>query len=249
MTRAFGLMVVGLMAMLLTGCSAGWNPADFNRGAPAGTGFQVHPLPGTERKYGVYIPHDYNPSKSYPTVLFLHGLFENGTDPTEAMLVGVGPVVAEKKLAADFIIIFPIARSDWRSEDELKLAKRVLDDVKSHYSVDPNRVSLTGVSMGGYGTWALAQMYPTEFCALSPMAAFSKPGAVPAIKGIPVWIWHNSGDIFVSPGDAKEMERLLKAAGGNVRLTMNSSAAHNVWVAAYRDPEYWNWVRAQNRGN
>ena len=248
MARILVVYVWVVVALGLTGCGAKWDPKAFNAGAPAGTGFEYRDLPGSDRKYGVFIPHDYDGTRAYPAVVFLHGLFENGSDPKSSMLVGLGPVVAERKLAAGYIIVFPQARSDWRSKDELLLAKRVLEDVKAKYRVDVQRVTLTGVSTGGYGVWALAQMYPNEFSALVPMAAFDKIEAIPVVKHIPTWIWHNSGDVFVSAGNAKSMYKGLKAAGADVRMTMNDSRAHNVWVAAYRDPAFWQWVGEQRRG-
>ena len=123
MARILVVCVWVVVALGLTGCGAKWDPKAFNAGAPAGTGFEYRDLPGSDRKYGVFIPHDYDGTRAYPAVVFLHGLFENGSDPKSSMLVGLGPVVAERKLAAGYIIVFPQARSDWRSKDELLLAK------------------------------------------------------------------------------------------------------------------------------
>jgi predicted peptidase len=218
-----------------------------NEGAKAGTGFQIHQL-ANGRKYGVFVPHSYSPSKWYPTILFLHGGFENGSDPDKAFNVGIGPVIADKAETFEYIVIFPQARSSWRDgPTETNDAYAALQETRKKYRVDDARVTLTGLSWGGYGVWALAQEHPTEFCALVPMCGNEKTDAVPAVKRIPTWCFHNNLDPFVSAGDSKNMVNLINEAGGQAKITTYGAIGHDVWVRAYKEPELWAWIGKQRK--
>lgn len=245
---AAAVLVSGVLA---GGCAGSGSVAQLNAASPAGTGFVVKSLGNQPngRKYGVFVPRSYDGTRAYPVILFLHGAFEGGGDPRKAFSVGLGPVIQEKAATFEYIAIFPQTRGNWgENTRDLADAYRALQEVKQAYRVDSSRIILTGLSIGGYGVWALAEQYPNEFAALVPMCGYDKPSAVPAIKHIPTWIFHNSADPFVSVGDSKVMERLIREAGGNVRLTTYPAFGHDVWVRAYREPALWTWLGQQRRG-
>jgi predicted peptidase len=224
--------------------------ANASKGAPAGTGFVVKNLGGSEsgRKYGVFVPHNYDGTRPYPVILFLHGAFEGGGNPSKAFSVGLGPVISEQASTFDFIAIFPQTRGNWgENTKDLADAYQALQEVKRDYRVDGSRVILTGLSIGGYGVWALAEKHPGEFAALVPMCGYDKLDAVPEVRGIPTWIFHNNMDPFVSVGDSRAMERELKKQGADVRLTVYTAFGHDVWVRAYREDALWQWMRQQRR--
>ncbi|MFN4243167.1 MAG: prolyl oligopeptidase family serine peptidase [Tepidisphaerales bacterium] len=238
-------------AAFSAGCAGGGAAvAQLNAQSPQGTGFVIRTLGNQPdgRRYGVFIPRSYDGTREYPVILFLHGAFEGGTDPRRAFSVGLGPVIQEKAATFNYIAIFPQTRGNW-GEDTRDLADafRALQEVKQAYRVDRSRVILTGLSIGGYGVWAMAEQHPQVFAALVPMCGYDRPEAVPAIKHIPTWIFHNSFDPFVSVGDSKVMEKLLREAGGNVRLTTYPAFGHDVWVRAYREPALWEWLGQQRR--
>lgn len=243
--RLLPLMFLSLLSLLSTACSN--SVARANEGAKPGTGFTIHQLPN-ERKYGVFLPHDYTPNKWYPTIVFLHGGFENGSDPEKAFNVGIGPVIADHASTFQYIVIFPQARGSWRDgPEETNDAYAALQEVRKNYRVDDSRIILTGLSWGGYGVWALAEEHPTDFCALVPMCATEKPDAVPTIKNIPVWCFHNTLDPFVSAGDSKNMVKLINEAGGQAKLTTYTAFGHDVWVRAYNEPGLWEWMMKQRK--
>jgi predicted peptidase len=242
------LIAVVALLFVAAGCGGGWKPTDFNKGVAPGRGFQYRTEASTGRQYAVFIPHDYDPSRSYPAVLFLHGLFEGGADTDKAVLVGMGPSVAEMSRTLPFIIIFPQARGDWRNDADLHEAHRLLQDAKRTWSIDPDRVSVTGLSVGGYGTWRIAELYPNEFSALVPMCGYDRVPGVPRIRHIPTWIFTNATDPFVSAGDSRAMYAALKQAGGDVRITEYPEFGHNCWSRGYRERELWNWLARQRRG-
>lgn len=242
------VMSVGILTTMAfsTGCSNAVSKA--NASAPKGTGFVVSNLPTNQRKYGVFVPYNYDPNKAYPTILFLHGGFENGSNPETAFNVGLGPEIADHAKEFGYIVIFPQARDSWRSGDvELNDAYAALQETRRHYRVDDSRVILTGLSWGGYGVWALAEKHPTDFAALVPMCGNDKLDAVPAIKGIPIWAFHNTMDPFISCGDSRVMVDAVNKAGGQAKLTTYTALGHDVWVRAYRDLDLWKWMGQQHR--
>ena len=242
--RLFSLACLCITLALFTGCSNAVGRA--NDGAPSGTGFLVKKLPN-ERRYGVFVPRNYDPGKPYPVILFLHGGFENGSDPDKAFSVGLGPVVADRAANFEYIAIFPQARGSWRDDHETDDAYTALQEVRRSYRVDNSRVILTGLSWGGYGVWTLAEQHPSEFAAIVPMCANEKPDAVPAIRGIPTWCFHNALDPFVSCGDSKNMVNLINEAGGKAKITTYGAFGHDVWVRAYKEPELWTWLAQQRK--
>lgn len=232
--------------LLLSGCST-WSTLEYNQGVAPGRGFVTRTDPVSGRQYMVFVPHNYSPSKQYMTVLFLHGLFEGGNNPEKAVLVGLGPSVAERSRTLECIVVFPQARNNWRNEEDQRHAVAILQDVRRNYSVDNDRIVLTGLSDGGYGVWAVASLYPDQFAALVPMCGYDKLDAVPRIRHLPTWIFHNTGDPFVSVGDSRAMRDALQKAGGRVSLTEFGTMGHNCWTRAYKMNELWAWMGQQRR--
>ena len=115
---------------------------------------------GSERHYCVYTPAGYDPARRYPTVLFLHGLFESGNNGTGATKVGIGPAIRAKPDRFNCIVIFAQTSSSWRDDDQLPMAIATLDDASSKFAVDRGRVTATGLSTGGAAVWKLGARYP-----------------------------------------------------------------------------------------
>jgi predicted peptidase len=130
--------------------------------------------------------------------------------------------------------------------------KILLDQIQAKYSVDPLRVYLTGLSLGGFGTWEFALREPQRFAAIAPIAGGYKYGSqeipenICALKDVPVWAFHGAQDSAVRPAQSADLVRALKACGGNARLTLYPNAGHaDSWEQAYADPELYRWLLAQ----
>jgi predicted peptidase len=193
--------------------------------------------------YLLFLPEDYgaDPHKKWPLLLFLHGLGETGDDLEMLKMHGI-PKVVEEWDDFPFITVSPQCpyRSCWMSEADTLNA--LLDDVVETYAVDAERVYLTGLSMGGYGTWHLATQYPDRFAAVVPIAGGGDPDQVCALKDVPIWAFHGAKDDVVYPEESKKMVNALEACGGNVQFTLYPDAYHNSWTQTYENPELYQWL-------
>src|SRR4051812_28148694 len=120
-----------------------------------------------------------------------------------------------------------------------------LADAKSHYSIDESRISLTGMSSGANGVWAVGARHTNIFAAFIPMAGHSDTSAVPKLKNMPIWALHNSGDFIVPVGGTRDMVKRLRAEGNNVHYDEFSASGHNCWDAAYDKGEMLRWLEQQ----
>ena len=224
---------------------------------------------GVTRHYQVFVPSPAVAGARPPIVLFLHGSGERGEDGAKQVGAGLGPAVRAR--AADFpaIVVFPQAPDGSEWSDHPALALATLDAAVDEFGGDPARVYLTGMSMGGYGTWDLAVRHPDRFAALVPVCGgVTAPGdrrptlrvtavdgaddpfaAVAAkVRDIPTWIFHGARDDLVLPEQSRRMHAALQAADAReVRYTEWPDANHNSWDVTYADPAMWDWLLAQRR--
>lgn len=237
-------------AILLLGVSGCFhaNPNDSLTNMPANTGFilrQSHGEAGTHN-YSVFLPRDYTPSKKYPAIVFLHGIGESGSDGKACTSVGLGPVIAKRDGNFPFIVIFPQTGWDWTSDASDKIMLDALHDAQANYSIDADRIILTGMSSGGKGTWVLGARHRDVFAALVPMAGYSDTADVPLLKDMPVWALHNSGDFIVPVGGSREMVKELKDEGNiNVHYQEFDQVGHDCWDKAYDSGELMTWMLGQ----
>ena len=162
--------------------------------------------------------------------------------------MGIGPEAKKNANNFPFIVIFPQCNGGgWSSPEHEKIAITALDQATRKYSIDPNRVILTGLSTGGYGTWRIGAKYRDRFAALVPMCGYSFYEGVSMLTTTPIWCWHYSTDWAVSSGASKEMVKRINASGGNAKLTTPGGLGHDVWTVAYRDPALREWMLQQRR--
>jgi predicted peptidase len=195
--------------------------------------------------YLLYLPPDYGKGdKAWPLVLFLHGAGESGSDLEKVKIHGPPKLIAQKK-DFPFIVVSPQSpQRGWQAET----LNGLLDDVMAKYKVDKDRVHVTGLSMGGYGTWALATAHPERFAAIVPICGGGNPPDASKIKDIPVWIFHGAKDTTVPPSRSEAMEKALKEAGAKeVKFTLYPDAGHDSWTATYNNPEVWEWLLKHKR--
>jgi len=242
------LLVAGITS--LVGCNGATNDA-LDIGDQGGKGFVHKTLVanGHTRVYAVFIPMNYDPSKKYPMIVFLHGVGEGGSDARKNLTVGLAPFVAKQKDYFPFICLFPQSTGDWNENSAAADdAMAAIDVTCKEYSVDTDRISLTGLSTGGYGTWAIGAKFKDKFAALVPMGS-SKSDFKDAGKLIdmPIRSFHNSGDPFAGSWNDREMVAKIKELGGTAEYTEYSAGGHDCWETAYSDGGLFAWLEEQHR--
>jgi predicted esterase/prenyltransferase beta subunit len=217
---------------------------------PQQPGFHLRALKDSEPKdlYSVFVPEGYDGSKAFPVVLFLHGSGERGDDGILPSQVGLGPIIAADPSGHPYIAVFPQARETWRADsDDARRALAILDEVMRDYAVDPSRVVLTGISMGGMGTWSIGSTHPTRFSALLPICGPGDPESVGQIRSIPVWGIVGDADRDLLLDGMRAMARALKEVGAPVRYTEYRGVGHNSWDRAYSEPGLVEWMLTPHR--
>ena len=240
------LLLIGLLLLLQVGCrssSVGRSTSKF----PAGTGFIRHEVivDGAPHAVWVFIPKNYRASERYPTILFLHGLFEAGHDDDGAISAGLGPVIARSPETWRFITIFPQSSGTWRGEDRERLAMAALDSVQRNWSVDRDRVTLAGLSYGGLGVWEIGAKHPDRFAALVPVASPRAREVVERVALLPIWAFNFRGDWVVPSAGADEMCRQINTRGGSAKQTKFDGIGHDCWDRAVAESNVVNWMLAQ----
>lgn len=187
--------------------------------------------------YWFYLPEDYYESEETPLIIFLHGAGERG-DNLELVKKHGPPKILENK-SLPFIVVSPqCPKKEWWNVELLNdLVGKIIDG----YNVNIQKVYLTGLSMGGYGTWALSIAYPEKFAAIAPVCGGGDTTLVHKIKDIPAWVFHGAKDNVVPPERSIKMIEFLKKAGGEVKFTLYPDANHDSWTETYDNPELYEW--------
>lgn len=213
-------------------------------------GFHLRTLKAAdgERKYTLFLPDGYDGKKAFPVVLFLHGAGERGEDGVTCAQVGLGAAIAQQPSAYPFIAIFPQARRTWSADSEDgKAAIATLDEVMKTCKVDSSRVILTGLSMGGAGTWSNAAKYPERFSAIAPVCGFSATDIVDKVKGLPTWAFLGDADSDRIVSSTRSILEALRQAGGKPKSTEYRGVGHNSWDRAYTTASLVDWMLSQKR--
>jgi acetyl esterase/lipase len=217
---------------------------------PNQPGFHVRTLKTDqgERRYTVYVPEGYDGTKSFPVVLFLHGAGERGDDGITPAQVGLGPAILNRPGGIPAIVVFPQARQTWSAESPDGLAAlKALDEVMRDYKGDPRRVILTGLSMGGRGSWDIGTAHPERFAAVAPICGPGDPEAADRLKGLPVWTFCGDADRDETVLNLRTMVDRLRRAGNAAKLTEYRGVGHNSWDRAYNGLELIDWMLAQSK--
>lgn len=194
--------------------------------------------------YLLYLPKDYEKQESWPLLFFLHGAGERGDDLELVKIHGPPKLIAQGK-DFPFIVVSPQCPKDkWWEPIELVA---LLDEVSGKHKVDPNRVYVTGLSMGGFGSWRLAFHAPNRLAAIAPICGGGETYWTKNFTNLPVWAFHGAKDIGVPVERSQAMVDALKKDGGNPRLTIYPDAGHDAWTETYNNPEFYNWLLTQKR--
>ncbi len=197
---------------------------------------------GAPVKYVVYVPKGYSPEKPHPAILFLHGSGEQGDDGKKQASVGLGPAIRKAEDKWNFVVIFPQKpRGPGGFGPHEKLILDILEKTKKEYKIDEKRIYVTGLSMGGMGTWALTCKYPDLFAAAAPICGGGDPSLAAKIKELPIWNFHGDKDTAVPIKRSQDMIDAVKAAGGNPKFTVYPGVGHNSWDKAYQEENLHEW--------
>ena len=198
--------------------------------------------------YLLFLPASYGVDlgKKWPLILFLHGRGETGTNLKKLKVHGI-PKKVEKQSDFPFIAVSPQCSYEYCWRYELPTLNALLDDMVATYAVDAQRIYVTGLSMGGFGAWALACLYPERFAAVAPVCGGGDPATVCNLKDVPVWAFHGALDEQVPPDQSQRMVDALRGCGGNVRFTLYPDLTHDSWTRTYANPVLYDWLLQQHK--
>jgi len=174
-----------------------------------------------------------------PLVLFLHGSGERGNDLDKVRRHGPPRLVDEGK-RFPFIILCPQCPKG-QTWSAIRLGV-LLDQVTDTWRVDLARVYVTGLSMGGYGTWRLAMHWPERFAAIVPICGGGSTRMAGRLKDLPVWAFHGAMDENVPLAETEAMVHAVQQFGGHVSLTIYPDAGHDAWTRTYDNPDLYTWL-------
>jgi predicted peptidase len=200
-----------------------------------------------ELRYFLFLPQGHGSAEKkdakWPLMLFLHGAGERGDDNLDLVKKHGPPKLVDEKKDFPFITLSPQCPTGkfWNPRQMAKL----VDHVANTYSADPQRLYVTGLSMGGFGTWSLLAEYPGKFAAAIPICGGGDPATAEKMKGTPIWVFHGAKDTAVSLSRSEAMVEALKKVEGNVKFTIYPDAGHDSWTETYSNPEVYKWLLEQ----
>jgi lysophospholipase L1-like esterase/poly(3-hydroxybutyrate) depolymerase len=220
---------------------------------------------GRSLPYRILRPANLQPDHAYPLVLFLHGAGERGNDNEKQLIHGtrlylepenrqkfpcyvVAPQCPEGQQWANMPWSEPNGRQTPEPSNPTRLVLRLLNQLKQELQVDPSRIYITGLSMGGYGTWDLITRLPNHFAAAAPICGGGDEWTAPRAVHTPIWAFHSSDDGVVPAIRTRNMIASLLAAGGSPHYTEYSGLGHNSWTTAYQEPGFLPWLFNQQLG-
>lgn len=196
--------------------------------------------------YLLHLPEGYQSDdlKAWPLVLFLHGAGERGDNLDLVKVHGPPKLIAEGQ-KFPFILLAPQCPSgQWW---ETNVIEALLEKTEEEYRVDPDRIYVTGLSMGGYGTWALAMENPDKFAAIAPICGGGVPYRTRSITNLPIWTFHGDADTAVAISETQTLVDELKKRGSDVKFTIYPEVGHDSWTQTYNNPELFEWLLSKKR--
>jgi len=241
------LIIATASATLLTACRSP-EPVEPESTMPAPRAVRFIPrditIAGRTYHYAVYVPIDYTPDRTWPAIVFLNGMGERGDDGMKQTTAGIGNAIRANPERFPCIVVFPQLQPErtWVEPDMVDLALACLSAAQSEYRIDPGRIALTGLSLGGYGTWHIGAQHPDKFSSLGPICGGGDTRRVRELAKTPIWCFHGDADPVVPVDESREMVAAVHLAGGAVRYNELPGVTHNSWDAAYGNPEFIAWL-------
>ena len=227
---------------------------------------------GGSINYFLYVPCNYDPTRSYPLVLLLHGGGEIGSSASSlaqnrALLLSQPYVqvwrartiqdrwpsfiVVPQLIDANRWVDISVSHGNYQLAPQptssLLLATEIVESLQGEYrGIDPLRLYITGISSGGNGVWDAIERWPQMFAAALPLSGTGDPSKAAALADLPIWALRGASDAYVSTADARAMIRAIRQAGGHPRYTEYPNAGHDIWLQAYTSPDVLSWLFAQH---
>ncbi|MCE5251052.1 prolyl oligopeptidase family serine peptidase [bacterium] len=195
--------------------------------------------------YLLYIPAQYDSHRRWPVIIYLHGASLRGSSIDTIKQYGL-PLILDSRCDFPFIVISPQCRTGKTWTDPETLIA-LLDEVSGRYSVDPDRVYVTGISMGGTGAWLLASRHPERFAAIAPLCAYSDTSWAPTLKDVPAWVFHGLNDTVCPISEAEEMVNAVITHGGEVIFSAYPLDGHNIVRKVYGNERLYEWFLEKRR--
>lgn len=248
-----GLVVVLAMA---TSASAADEPSAPPAAIPFGDQYEARAY----MPYRLLKPTDYDPHKAYPLVLFLHGMGERGSDNSAQLINGVSEFFANPDARAQypcFAVIPQCPGNDYWSNwgpgaiglaRPARAALDIVASIQKEFSIDPDRLYIGGLSMGGFGTWEIITAHPHMFAAAFPICGGGDPSKAARLVDLPIWAFHGANDDVVDPNLSRNMIKAIEQAGGHPKYTEYPGVGHDSWTHAFKEPGLMDWLFAQKRG-
>jgi len=248
-------LALGLSAIIFTGCSTTESTSNNPRPNQMAKHLRLKREENLEINYLLFLPQGYDAKseKRWPLILFLHGSGERGNDVWKVATHGP-PKNVMSKADFPFIVVSPQCPEGriWSNDKLLPL----LDEITRNYAVDKSRIYLTGLSMGGYGTWSLGLSHPELFAAIVPICGggefispfLSSRDKPEALRSLGIWAFHGAKDPVVPLSETERMVELTKRLGvKEVKLTVYPEAGHDAWTETYKNPKLYQWLLEHRR--
>lgn len=261
-SSSIGCAALAAAGLLLSGCAGGdrmklGDPEkSAQRNWTPGIAFAEIEVDGTRFNYAVYVPTGYDPAKHWPCIVFLHGAGECGSDGMRQTQVGLGPELIRHPDRWPFVVLMPQKPSvltEWEENEPMIFAE--LAAVKREFSIDPQRVILTGLSQGGHGTWLIGGRHPEMWSCLAPICGYGHASTIAGrVAHLPIWAFHGEADDVVPTDQSRQIvkaiERIQKERQDEVpaaRLTLYPGVGHASWEPAYQTDELAAWMARWTR--
>lgn len=185
-------------------------------------------------------------STVYPLVIFFHGSGERGNN-NNAQLKHIAPLFLNEANRTQYpcFVLAPQCKKGSYWGGVARPLFTLIDEIIAKYPIDKKRIYITGVSMGGYGTWWLLGKFPNRFAAAIPVCGGGDARWAKSFAQTPVWAFHGSKDNTVTPDKSRTMIEAMKKAGGSPKYTEYPEVGHQSWINAYREPEILSWLFSQ----
>lgn len=245
MSRVLASMLLVAAAVLVAGCGAPRMqvaPGLHRTSIPLAV-----PVRSDTARLLLYLPPGYADGRLWPAVLYLHGGSHRGRDLEKLESYGP-PRLLANGWTPPFVVIAPQLPEGEIWSDAASLIA-LLDELSRRYPIDPDRLYVTGMSMGGRGAWYLAYRYPERFAAIAPVAAFQPIthwAASGRLRSVPVRAYHGDADDAASFGDAAALHEAMQAGGGKSELVVLAGRNHFI-SDVFEDPELYRWLLQHRR--
>jgi len=236
-------MVSGLVVLLVLVCIS-VAQAEVNAQSGKQGAAKLNTTIPVKMDYLIYLPENYEQKEKWPLLLFLHGAGERGDD-LDLVTIHGPPMLVKNEKQFPFIVVSPQCPKNqlWQPVELTAL----LNEIEKKYRVDKDRIYVSGLSMGGFGTWSLAAYTPYRFAALVPICGGGEKFWVKKIKHVPIWVFHGAKDTGVPVERSQTLVDELKKAKSDVKFTVYPNAGHNSWTETYDNPKVYEWLLKQKR--